>query len=571
MGGTGDPGATTGPSDEPGAGAGGEGDHAAAAIADLRRARRRRRLAAFDAGEAVYRAYITFVLSGIAVWLLSGVVGDTRLGAGALGRVAADGSRVVGAVIGAGWALGARAGGRGGPLALEAADVRHVLLSPVDRAVALRSPALRQLRSTAAVAAGAGAVAGLLAWRRCGGDPAAWVAVGAAVAALAVAGGLGLAMVASGRRFGRLGGGALAVGLLAWSGADAALGTATAPATWLGQVALWPLRFRATGVAGAAVAVILAMAGVASVAGTSIEAAERRSALVGQLRFAATLRDVRTVVVLRRQLSQEQPRSQPWVRLATRNGPVRWAAWRRSLRGIARYPLVRLVRMAVLGAAAGAAGVGVWAGTTPLVLAVGACLYVAGLDAVEPLAQELDHPDRRDAAPVERGVLCLALLAPSVLLMVAVAAVGAAAAVVVVAATGGDVVLAAEVGAVVALPAAAAGVAGAAVSVLQGAPDPASALDTLLPPEGAGVRAIGRLVVPPGLAVLAALPLLVAHHPPPPATALSAAATATPLPLLGAVAAGTWVRYRDAMRAWWTSAMEEAGAARRPTTPGAAP
>ena len=34
----------------------------------------------------------------------------------------------------------------------------------------------------------------------------------------------------------------------------------------------------------------------------SPEAAERRSSLVGQIRFAATLQDVRTVIVLRRQL-----------------------------------------------------------------------------------------------------------------------------------------------------------------------------------------------------------------------------------------------------------------------------
>ena len=43
-------------------------------------------------------------------------------------------------------ALGLRSGSRGGPLALERADVRHVLLAPVDRTTALRAPAIRQLR-----------------------------------------------------------------------------------------------------------------------------------------------------------------------------------------------------------------------------------------------------------------------------------------------------------------------------------------------------------------------------------------------------------------------------------------
>ena len=48
-------------------------------------------------------------------------------------------------------ALGLRSGSRGGPLALERAEVRHVLLAPVDRTTALRAPAIRQLRFLAFV------------------------------------------------------------------------------------------------------------------------------------------------------------------------------------------------------------------------------------------------------------------------------------------------------------------------------------------------------------------------------------------------------------------------------------
>src|SRR5205814_10176308 len=40
--------------------------------------------------------------------------------------------------------------------------------------------------------------------------------------------------------------------------------------------------------------------GLHLVGNVSVEAAERRSTLVGQLRFAATLQDIRTVIVLRR-------------------------------------------------------------------------------------------------------------------------------------------------------------------------------------------------------------------------------------------------------------------------------
>ena len=139
------------------------------------------------------------------------------------------------------------------------------------------------------------------------------------------------------------------------------------------------------------------------VAGTSLEAAERRTALVGQLRFAVTLQDLRTVLVLRRQLAQERPRSRPWIRGTTR--PARWPIVRRGVRSVLRWPASRVVRVVGLSIAAGFALRGVWAGTTPLVVAAGLALWVAALDAVEPLGQEVDHPGRTDGFPIERGRL----------------------------------------------------------------------------------------------------------------------------------------------------------------------
>ncbi|MDQ6838056.1 MAG: hypothetical protein M3137_06900, partial [Actinomycetota bacterium] len=122
-----------------------ESDAARVALVDLRRARRRRRTEDFDPFDALYKVYITAVLLGVAVWLLSGVTGDTRVDHATVARVAGHGPQIVGAVIGVCLAIGLRSGGRGGPLVIEAADVRHVLLSPVDRTVALRPVAIRQL------------------------------------------------------------------------------------------------------------------------------------------------------------------------------------------------------------------------------------------------------------------------------------------------------------------------------------------------------------------------------------------------------------------------------------------
>ncbi|HWG73227.1 MAG TPA: hypothetical protein VG184_04130 [Acidimicrobiales bacterium] len=541
-------------------------------LADLRRARRRRRIADFDPFEALYRAYITLIVGGIAVWLLSGVTGDRRVGAGTAARAASHGPAVVGAAIALAVAIGVRSGGKGGPLAIEAADVRHVLMAPVDRTAALRGPAVRQLRFGVVVGTGVGAVAGLLAYRRLPGSAPAWIACGAAVGALGAAGSLGAALATSGRRLGRVVAGLVACAVVAWSAADVAAGTATSPATFLGQVALWPLEVRLTGLIGVAVLAAVVVAGLASVGGTSIEAAERRASLVGQIRFAATLRDLRTVMVLRRQLSQELPRRRPWLRLP-RSVPLAWLegsgvlpqagaetlaprafpVWRRGWHGILRFPAARLVRLAVLGGLAGAAALGAERGTTPLVVAAGAALYVAALDAAEPLSQELDHPDRRDGLPVDTGVLMLRQLAPPLVVMVVVSAVGWA---VVAAVTGGDL-RAVEIGAILIVPAAAGGLAGAAVSIVQGAPPPFQASNAMLPPEAVGARTAVRLVWPPILATVGVLPVLAARHPPAGGPVAAVGSVAVPvLILMGLVV--VWVRYRDRIHASFRAALADA-------------
>ncbi|MDQ2754699.1 MAG: hypothetical protein M3R71_04030, partial [Actinomycetota bacterium] len=126
-------------------------------LADLRRSRRRRRTEDFDPFDALYKVYVTAIVAGVAVWLLSGVVGDSRVLPATVMRARLHGSAVVGAAVGAVWAVGLRSGGRGGPLVIEAADVRHILLAPIERAVALRLPAIRQLRFGALVGAAVGA------------------------------------------------------------------------------------------------------------------------------------------------------------------------------------------------------------------------------------------------------------------------------------------------------------------------------------------------------------------------------------------------------------------------------
>src|SRR3954470_16451851 len=115
-------------------------DLALDALHDLRRARRRHRSADVDVFEALYRAYLTAILMALAVLLLSGITGDQRLDKAGIDRVKRDGPAAIGLAGAVVVAIGLRSGGRGGPLVIEAADVRLVLLAPVDRTSALRGP-----------------------------------------------------------------------------------------------------------------------------------------------------------------------------------------------------------------------------------------------------------------------------------------------------------------------------------------------------------------------------------------------------------------------------------------------
>lgn len=470
-------------------------------LRDLRSARRRHYLQQLDWVDALYKAYLTAIAAGAATVLLSGALGDSRAGAATVHDIAARGPALLGLGVALLVAAGLRSGARGGPLALQPPDVHQILLAPIDRGLALRGPALAQLRSRVFVGVVAGAVVGNLAFRRLPGRPAAWVACGVLFGVLAAGAGMGAALVASGRRIGPLLAGLIGLLVVGWSAADWLLKLTSSPLTLLGRLAVAPLEHSAAvlSAVGAAVAIALVVAGLVAVGGTSLEASLRRAGLVAQLRFAVTVQDLRTVILLRRQLAAELPRSRPWLalRASGRRGGVLGSTWLRGWRSFLRWPAARVVRVGALGLVAGFALLGAWRGTTPLVIVAGFALLLAALDAIEPLAQEIDHPTRRSLLPLRsRDLLRPHLIAPAALMLL-VAVIGVLGVLLV----SGDG-LALSVGLVLVVPAALGALAGAAASVIT---DPFA---WVLNPVLQNVRAVAPFV----LAIAGVLPSLFARE-----------------------------------------------------------
>jgi hypothetical protein len=193
-------------------------------------------------------------------------------------------------------------------------------------------------------------------------------------------------------------------------------------------------------------------------------------------------------------------------------------------------------------------------------------MFVAALDAVEPLGQDLDHPDRGASVPIVAGSLHLRHLSTAFAVTLLTGAVGLAVAV----AIGPDRVLTAQVGGVTLVAAAAAAVAGAAGSAITSDPASRGEYAALLPPEALGSITAMRLVWPPAVAIAGFVPVIVAraaytstnpHAPSAPQAAVSVAMIV--LLVVGFV--GAWVRFRDDARKWMSDAFAEAKGASSPT------
>ena len=227
----------------------------------------------------------------------------------------------------------------------------------------------------------------------------------------------------------------------------------------------------------------------------------------------------------------------------------------RGLRGLLRWPAARVARLLLLAGLVGLCLRGVWSGTTPLVVLAGIASFVAGLDSVEPLAQEVDHPSRRDATPLEASAIHLRHIPVAVLTQLLVGGIA-----VTVASAPGHAQVPFDVAIVALVPLALGGLGGALVSVLA-TPSSLSGGWSLAPPEAQGMQVAFRTAWPPSIAILGATPVLFAHRAYEQGTS-AAEGAARIVPVVGIVFALIcgWVRVRDDIGVWWKSQMEMANA-----------
>ena len=529
------------------------------ALYAMRTERRKHRVADMDWFEALYRVYISAFLGGGAILFLSGLSGDKPLLGSDLQNVIANTPHAVGLVASIIVFMGLRSGANGGPIAVEEPEVRHVLLAPVPHSAVLRHPAIQRLRTFAFMGAIAGATANQLLSRRVtasGTSLVMWALWGAIAGAIMAMLFVIAALLIHGLGISRWLTTAIGTTLVGWQVAVTFGDTNTAgPFDFIGSISRWWLDgVQLQDVIGIVVVLVFAAVAVYLAGNLSLEALSRRSSLVSQMKFAVTLQDIRTVVLLRRQLSQEHMRVKPWVkvpRIFRRDIIVG-----RGLRSLMHFPLRRVVRMELLTITAATALVMAFRGTSPAIVVAGLLLFIVGLDAVEPLSQEVDQPDRTDSLPIERGLLMTKHLIVPAIAMTPFLLTGVLTAFVL-----EPQASTIAYGFLVGIPAVLAGVAGASINAVKGAPDPVGGANQglALPPEMSGMGTVIRSAFPPAISIIGCLPVIALQHSVENGSLIftnTLRASLGVLLVLGLVAG--WVRQRDAILIWFRNAQKTA-------------
>ncbi len=311
--------------------------------------------------------------------------------------------------------LGLMKGVRGGPVVLFAPEVRMVFLSGVDTASLLRRKAIRSITQLSSLYAGIGFAFGFAIHTLGHANPlAAPLSLGLfGLVAGAVAG--GTACLALGLRlkssliyyFGILVLALLLVAAIFHIEPNPIANIAGVATAFLSPFSLSAMLVDVVLVIGAFMCVLL-------VPRADLETIERHSELVSRLRFAIGMRDIRSVIVLSRSLTEDGYRSRSYARVLYRFLPnPKSAPVVRSLQSMANWSVRRYIRL-VLMLLVGLTLISyAWNGTQAAYLLAVPFIYLAGMDLGDPVTNLVDRPNAFCNYPVADGwLLSRSLVAP---------------------------------------------------------------------------------------------------------------------------------------------------------------
>jgi len=511
------------------------------ALSELRSARRRRHLRGMDKSDIAYKAYITVVFGVFGFFVALGAVDEAPIGENTVRWLTSHGGQWIGLGIAAVVAAALRSGANGGPLTIDDIDAHHLLLSPLSRHDVLDRPVRKLFLSAAGAAGVLGAAAGELGARRMDGTKTEWVfgavLAGVLVGLLAV----GCALIISGHRKRGPIVTIMWMAVSGWSIADVWFNVDTSPLSFIGRIAIWPLAGKPVHLAVIALVAVVVIAGYRAVVGVSVERILRRAVLIRQIRFALSQQDLRSLILLRRQLAFEAPRRRPLIKIRIPRIAARFPVFVRDLRSYMRWPTRRITRVAGLSIVAGLSVAGMWHGTTVLIAGTGVLLYLISLEVVEPYGQEVDHPTVMETMPLDTGRILVEHLIGAAVAMIPIWLVATAAAF---AASGSTDLVFSMLAAMV--PMALVSVGAGALSIQRVGSNETTSMG--VPPELAGPQVLYKLLWPPALATIGIVPILVGRQ-----ALRSADPVVSPtinagifVVILGGLVFG-WIRFRDAI------------------------
>lgn len=387
-------------------------------LRSLRDARRSHFLETNDLLNVVVKFYFVAIAAGITIDVVSTSSKFFTFTSSDIAFVRTHGGAVGGIAFAFAIFLGVMAGTRGGPVTLFAPEMRLVFLSGVNTDRLLRAKALRAILHFAYIGAVAGLALGIALHNLRHASPVlAPLALGFYGMILGMTYG-GAACLSLGLSLGANVGYLVGFVLVGYSVASALYGLPGDIFAIVGNLAvLFLISNSYVPLLGAALTTVVSIATVYLVTRADLEVIELHSELVSRLRFAIGTRDVRSVILLSRALTENGYRPRTFARNLYRILPgPHLGPLVRSIQSLSNWSIRRYFRLAVVIFGYLIVITFAWNGTEALYILAIPLAVTSGLELSDPMSNLIDKADIFTNYPVDDGwLVSRSLVAPLIL------------------------------------------------------------------------------------------------------------------------------------------------------------